>query len=269
MARRSTAGRLPVKKVIGVRISSCQHDHRPECPRGAAGKRAVNNGPNTASSLASEAGIGSVASGTIGGNPVSERFFIQAAPGRPRRAAPPGPSHHGQRARHTRPADPDRRHPADHRLRQARLAPPRRAHRAPPRTILLRLRPAARLPRARPDLRLRYQGSADRWAIGIYLASSDRYTESELPTSFGPKTGTPEEGVDDTFILYAGPKTGCLRPSARTRPRPQKCETRADTTGPSPSGVPSWRGCVLPEDDSAGYRETSTAAVVIIPGEDG
>jgi hypothetical protein len=24
----------------------------------------------------------------------------------------------------------------------------------------------------------------------------------------GPKTGTPEEGVDDTFILYAGPKTG-------------------------------------------------------------
>jgi hypothetical protein len=59
-----------------------------------------------------------------------------------------------------------------------------------------------------PILRLRYQGSADRWAIGIYLASSDRYTESELPTSFGPKTGTPEEGVDDTFILYAGPKTG-------------------------------------------------------------
>jgi hypothetical protein len=77
-----------------------------------------------------------------------------------------------------------------------------------------------------PILRLRYQGSADRWAIGIYLASSDRYTESELPTSFGPKTGTPEEGVDDTFILYAGPKTGRLRPSARTRPRPQECETR-------------------------------------------
>jgi hypothetical protein len=29
-------------------------------------------------------------------------------------------------------------------------------------------------------------------------------TESELPTSFGPKTGTPEEGIDDTFVLYAG-----------------------------------------------------------------
>ena len=70
---------------------------------------------------------------------------------------------------------------------------------------------SARLPGERapsPILRLRYQGSADQWAIGIYLASSDRYTESELPTSFGPKTGTPEEGVDDTFILYAGPKTG-------------------------------------------------------------
>ena len=59
-----------------------------------------------------------------------------------------------------------------------------------------------------PILRLRYQGSADRWAIGIYRASTGQYTESELPTSFGPKTGTPEEGVDDTFILYAGPENG-------------------------------------------------------------
>ena len=56
-----------------------------------------------------------------------------------------------------------------------------------------------------PILRLRYQGSADRWAIGIYLASDQRYTEAELPTSFGPKTGPPEQGIDHTFILYAGP----------------------------------------------------------------
>ena len=59
-----------------------------------------------------------------------------------------------------------------------------------------------------PVLRLRYQGSADRRATGICLPSSGQYTESELPASFGPKTGTPEEGVDDTFILYAGPKSG-------------------------------------------------------------
>jgi hypothetical protein len=59
-----------------------------------------------------------------------------------------------------------------------------------------------------PILRLRYQGSADRWAIGIYLASTGQYTESELPASFGPKTGTPEQGIDDSFILYAGPKSG-------------------------------------------------------------
>jgi hypothetical protein len=67
---------------------------------------------------------------------------------------------------------------------------------------------AAHLPGHRqpqPILRLRYQGSADRWAIGIYLASDQRYTEAELPTSFGPKTGTPEQGIDHTFILYAGP----------------------------------------------------------------
>jgi hypothetical protein len=60
-----------------------------------------------------------------------------------------------------------------------------------------------------PILRLRYQGSADHWAIGIYKASSGQYTESELPTSFGPAAGTPEQGVDDTFVLYAGPKSGC------------------------------------------------------------
>ena len=58
-----------------------------------------------------------------------------------------------------------------------------------------------------PILRLRCQGSADRWAIGIYLASSGQYTESELPASFGPKTGTPEQGVDDTFVLYATPES--------------------------------------------------------------
>lgn len=58
-----------------------------------------------------------------------------------------------------------------------------------------------------PILRLRYQGSIDRWDIGIYLASDERYTENELPTSLGPRTGTPEEGIDHTFILYAGPST--------------------------------------------------------------
>lgn len=58
-----------------------------------------------------------------------------------------------------------------------------------------------------PILRLRYQGSADRWDIAIYLGSDQRYTESELPTSSGPRTGTPEQGIDHTFILYAGPST--------------------------------------------------------------
>jgi hypothetical protein len=58
-----------------------------------------------------------------------------------------------------------------------------------------------------PILRLRYEGSADCWTIGIYRFSTERYTESELPDSLfpGPVTGTPEEGIDETFILYAGP----------------------------------------------------------------
>ena len=59
-----------------------------------------------------------------------------------------------------------------------------------------------------PILRLRWHGDADNWAIGIYKASTGQYTESELPGSFGPVTGTPEQGIDETFTLYAGPRTG-------------------------------------------------------------
>ena len=56
-----------------------------------------------------------------------------------------------------------------------------------------------------PLLRLRYQGSPDKWGIAIYLASDDCYSESEFPTAAGPVTGTPEEGIDLTLPLYAGP----------------------------------------------------------------
>ena len=75
-----------------------------------------------------------------------------------------------------------------------------------------------------PILRLRYQGSADRWAIGIHLASSGQYTEFELPASFGPKTGTPEEGVNDTFILYTAPKPATYGP--QPAPRAQATKVR-------------------------------------------
>ena len=54
-----------------------------------------------------------------------------------------------------------------------------------------------------PD-RQGYQGHIDRWKIAIYKYSTESYTEAELPTS-GPRTGTPEKGIDLTFILYAGP----------------------------------------------------------------
>lgn len=56
--------------------------------------------------------------------------------------------------------------------------------------------------------RLRYQRSADEWAIGIREADADQYSESELPGSFGGATGTPGQGIDEAFISYAGPGTG-------------------------------------------------------------
>jgi hypothetical protein len=75
---------------------------------------------------------------------------------------------------------------------------------APPRPRWLRRRSPPPPPPA-PVLRLRYQGHIDSWKIAIYKYSSETYTEAELPTSFGPITGTPEEGIDHTFPLYAGP----------------------------------------------------------------
>ncbi|MFC0863952.1 hypothetical protein ACFHYQ_16740 [Sphaerimonospora cavernae] len=54
-------------------------------------------------------------------------------------------------------------------------------------------------------LRLRYQGSADHWLIGIYKASTETFAENELPTRFGPTIGTPEEGMDHTLGFWVAP----------------------------------------------------------------
>jgi len=59
-----------------------------------------------------------------------------------------------------------------------------------------------------PVLRLRYQGSADRWLIAIYKASSETFSENELPTRFGPTIGTPEQGMDHTLGFWVGTPAG-------------------------------------------------------------
>lgn len=64
---------------------------------------------------------------------------------------------------------------------------------------------AAGEPESFPVLRLRYQGSADRWLIAIYKASKESWSEDELPTRFGPTTGTPEQGMDHTLGFWIGP----------------------------------------------------------------
>lgn len=65
--------------------------------------------------------------------------------------------------------------------------------------------PPAHEPEPFPVLRLRYQGSADRWLIAIYKASTETYSENELPTRFSPTTGTPEQGMDHTLGFWIGP----------------------------------------------------------------
>ncbi|MFF4761815.1 hypothetical protein [Streptomyces sp. NPDC001292] len=49
-------------------------------------------------------------------------------------------------------------------------------------------------------MRLRYGGSASTWGFALYLASSDKYEDTILPT--GSFAGTPEEALDCACGLY-------------------------------------------------------------------
>jgi hypothetical protein len=51
-----------------------------------------------------------------------------------------------------------------------------------------------------PLCRLRYAGSASLWGFAIYLASTDGYQDSVLPS--GLPVGTPEEALDCACGLY-------------------------------------------------------------------
>ena len=69
-----------------------------------------------------------------------------------------------------------------------------------------------------PILRLRYQGSADHWAIGIYKASTDQYTESELPDSFGAQDRHPRsKGSTTPSSSTPAPEPGTNAPHAKVR----------------------------------------------------
>jgi hypothetical protein len=56
--------------------------------------------------------------------------------------------------------------------------------------------------------RLRYTGSPDNWGFACYLASTDRYEQSILPT--GSFTGTPEDALDCACGLYLNDPTAWL-----------------------------------------------------------
>lgn len=54
-------------------------------------------------------------------------------------------------------------------------------------------------------LRLRYQGDADHWLVGIWKASSQSFGEDELPASFRPLTTTPEQAMDHVLSFWVHP----------------------------------------------------------------
>jgi hypothetical protein len=59
-----------------------------------------------------------------------------------------------------------------------------------------------------PLFRLRYSGSAHTWGFAIYLASSDSYQDSILPTGY--PAGTPQEALDCACGLYLADPTAWL-----------------------------------------------------------
>lgn len=56
-----------------------------------------------------------------------------------------------------------------------------------------------------PLMRLRYGGSTTRWGFAIYLASTNGYQDSALPT--GDFAGTPEAALDCACGLYLNDPT--------------------------------------------------------------
>lgn len=58
--------------------------------------------------------------------------------------------------------------------------------------------------------RLRYGGSASTWGFAIYLASSDGYQDSILPS--GSPVGTPQEALDCACGLYLNDPTAWRQP---------------------------------------------------------
>ena len=160
---------------------------------------AVNSGENTAGSAISDAGTGNAASGSINGNSFHDRRRARPAPAAPTimDSVPQTPD---QQTRNAVTA----RITAHVTAGWPRLGEPLIRYRGQY-CYVAALLPGHREPT--PILRLRYQGSADDWAIGIYKASTGQYGENEPPSSFGPITGTPEQGIDETFILYGDPRT--------------------------------------------------------------
>jgi hypothetical protein len=131
----------PVSTPHTVRFPDCAR--KPQAsPVNVRNDGAVNSGETTAGSVISDAGTAELRPGAS----ARTRFMTGGGHG-PRQPRRPS----WTACANARPADPQRRHPADHRPCHGGLAPPRRAPRPLPRAVMLCRRAAARAPRAHPD----------------------------------------------------------------------------------------------------------------------
>jgi hypothetical protein len=158
---------------------------------------AVNSGENTASSVISDAGTGSTASGSIRrGDP-----FRRGVPGHGRHAG-----HHGNRAADTRPADQERRKPPGSPPASPEAGPASASRRHLARQLLLRRREAARPPTAHPVPAPALAGLPDEWPSASTRPPPGSTAKTSSP---GPSARSP-----------ARPSRESTRPSPSTQARP-------------------------------------------------
>ncbi len=85
-------------------------------------------------------------------------------------------------------------------------------------------------------MRLCYTGAVGRWGFALYLASSDRYEDSMLPT--GSPTGTPADALDYACRLHLTAPGTCPDAGHNT-PSPAVNSRRTSGTR-GPLGYREW-----------------------------
>src|SRR5712691_3090802 len=205
-------------------------DKNPQArPQNVRNDGAVNNGPNTASRLASEAGTGSVASGSISGNPRFISGFYpgstSARPPPPRGSARPQPSWTACQKHPVRrpgPPSPCGSSPTSRAAGPASASPS--CATADDSATYLPACPATANPPRSCGCATRDQPTAG--PSGSTWPAAASTPSPNCPPPSDPRPARPKKGSMTPSSSTRAPKPATNGPQPAPGPRPRKCETR-------------------------------------------